>query len=319
MNIKNKLRGRKLVTSLSALVFSTLLAGVPVQGAEMKLADLHFHPESKISPAKMLKVMDGSGVQWAGLGIKGISADSRGLEADYLASFGGRLIAFGGQSELNLIFKKGGMAAAESAQTPAFKKLMARLEEDLKSGRIKGIGEIFVNNKKTSKTKWMRRKMKTDAASLRAVFALAAKYKAVVGIHMEWQSDSVKQLENVMKASPGVKLLLNHCGSENKASELKPFLKKFSNAYCEFSMRYPPLLPAKAKSKIIFTSGSLNNSWKELIEEYPDRFMIGTDAHNTKQYTDSVKTVRSGLLAKLSPKTAKMVAYGNARKLFDLK
>lgn len=319
MKIQKNPNGHMLAASLSAVMFCSLFTGVSAQAAEMPLADLHFHPDSKNSASKMLKEQTSSGVKWAGLGVEGANADSRGIEADYAAKFGDSLILFGGQSELNLIFKQGGLSAAESASTPAFKKLMVRLEEDLKSKRIKGIGEIFVNNKNSSQTGWMKRKMKTDAPSLRAIFALAAKYKAFVGIHMEWKSDSVKQLETVMKASPGVKLLINHCGTENKASEMRPFLKKFSNAYCELSFRYPPVMSKKAKRRIIFTESSFDSSWKSLIEDYPDRFMIGTDAHNSKQYTDSIQTVRKGLLKKLKPKTAKMVAYGNAQKLFDLK
>ncbi len=319
MRIYNKLDRCLLMASFSAIIFSSLFTGDLARAEEMPLADLHFHPDSSSSPGKMLKEQDQSGVKWAGLGVKGANADSRGTEADFSAAFGNRLILFGGQSELNLIFKKGGLKAAESATTPEFKKLMARLEEDLKSKRIKGIGEIFVNNKTSSQTGWMKRRMKTDAASMRAIFALAAKYKAFVGIHMEWKSDSVKQLETVLKASPGMKLLINHCGSENKASQMRPFLKKYPNAYCELSFRYPPVMPKKAKRRIIFTESSFDKDWKSLIEDFPDRFMIGTDAHNSKQYTDSIKTVRKGLLKKLTPKTAKMGAYGNAQKLFDLK
>jgi len=307
------------MTASAVAVVCGLLVNAPAGAGEMPIADLHFHPDAHNSPAAMLKVMDAGGVQWAGLGVKGYDSDTRDLETEYSGVFGSRLIPFGGQSELNGIFKEGGLDAAESADLPEFKTLLARLEEDLKSGRIKGIGEIFVNNRTSGSQQWMRRKMKTDAPSLRAIFALAAKYNAFVGIHMQWDSDSVEQLETVMKASPGVRLLINHCGTENKASQMRPFLKKFSNAYCEVSFRYPPMMKAKAKKKIIFTGSSFDSGWKSLIEDYPDRFMVGTDSHSSNQYTGAIKTVRKGLLKKLRPETAKMVAYGNAQRLFDLK
>jgi len=55
-----------------------------------------------------------------------------------------------------------------------------------------------------------------------------------------------------------------------------------------------------------------------LIEDFPDRFLIGTDAHSDQQYRKYVKVVRSGLLSNLSPSAARKVAHENAQYLFGL-
>jgi hypothetical protein len=47
--------------------------------------------------------------------------------------------------------------------------------------------------------------------------------------------------------------------------------------------------------------------------------MVGTDAEgNNADYVESIKNVRSGLLANLPIEAARQVAYGNATALFGL-
>ena len=47
--------------------------------------------------------------------------------------------------------------------------------------------------------------------------------------------------------------------------------------------------------------------------------MIGTDGETPSQYNAAIAMVRKGLLPYLSPETARMVAYKNAVREFDLK
>jgi predicted TIM-barrel fold metal-dependent hydrolase len=74
----------------------------------------------------------------------------------------------------------------------------------------------------------------------------------------------------------------------------------------------------KGNQRNIFSESRVDSGWLELIEDFPDRFMIGTDAHNANDYRKYVKAVRSGLLANLSDETAEKVAYKNAQHLFGL-
>ena len=94
-------------------------------------------------------------------------------------------------------------------------------------------------------------------------------------------------------------------------------LDKHSNLFCELSFRYPPV--SKHPSYDIFSSSGISFSWRELMEDHSDRFMIGTDAHRDKQFVDGIKTVRKGLLPNLKPDTARKIAYQNAQRLFKLK
>ena len=55
------------------------------------------------------------------------------------------------------------------------------------------------------------------------------------------------------------------------------------------------------------------------MEDFSDRFMIGTDAHTEKEFKLAIETVRKGLLTNLTPETARKIAYQNAQRLFALK
>ncbi len=104
---------------------------------------------------------------------------------------GTRYIPFGGQSQLNQIYRDGGNGALEDPGNEAFKELMGMLPEDLAAEKLKGIGEIFANARTTSRP-WASRKMRIDAPTNRATMNLAAKHGGVlsVGQRFRWRVGS---------------------------------------------------------------------------------------------------------------------------------
>ncbi len=293
--------------------------------AELPIADLHMHPRTSISPAKARDWMDKNGVRWAGLG--------GGAREAYARELGDRFIAFAGQTELigllvkrkggELIRIEGGIEAIEDANNPVIQDLLRQSEEDLKAGRIKGIGELFPNNSHSSKYPAFRNKFRADAPSMRALYQLVAKYGGFLTFHMEAERDSIAQLERLLASDRRGRVLWNHCGVDARAKEVRPVLARNSNLFCELAVRYPPVLReqviANRPTRLIFGRGKPNRAWLELIEEFPDRFMIGTDAHDRSKYDGSIKIVRTRLLPYLRPSTARKVAHENAQRLFGLK
>ena len=69
-----------------------------------------------------------------------------------------------------------------------------------------------------------------------------------------------------------------------------------------------------------FTTSGLRPSWLELIEEFPDRFVLGTDpcCGLALKYDELVLELRVGLLPHLKVETLKKVAFQNAVRLFGL-
>jgi hypothetical protein len=70
----------------------------------------------------------------------------------------------------------------------------------------------------------------------------------------------------------------------------------------------------------IFDERQLDRDWKKLIEDYPDRFVVGIDTvHDWQTYEGVVRAIRLGLLANLSPETAQKLASANAEAWFGLR
>ena len=282
------------------------------------IADVHMHPHPANDPTDVLAWMDRNNVQWAGLGPM---TGGRSVREHYAEVMGSRYIPFGGQSQLNMIYQDGGNDALEDPERDDFKALMKMLEEDFAAGKLKGIGEIFANARTTSKA-WMGRKMRIDAPTNRAMLDLAAKHGGVLNMHLQWDKDSVKELGVLAGSNPAGRIVIAHCGSNTKPDDIRAILKKHQNLYCDLSARHPPKMSPKLMKKKpeqkIFTAKSLNKGWRKLIEEMPDRFMVGTDTKTEKHYDKGIEVIRKGLLANLTPETAKKVAYANAQKLFSL-
>jgi hypothetical protein len=68
-----------------------------------------------------------------------------------------------------------------------------------------------------------------------------------------------------------------------------------------------------------FDDRGIRGSWKNLIEDYPDRFIVGVDnVYSWEGYENVIRSIRFGLLANVSPATAEKVAHKNAQAWFRL-
>lgn len=320
-----RLQGSLALLILTALAFGGCqTAKVNLETAklapELPIADLHLHPDPDLSPSAIKDAMDSNGVRWAGAGAK------RGPRSTWVAvseALGGRFIPFAGQAELNRAFFQGGVAAMEDAENPIIRALLREAEDDLKAGRIKGIGEIFVNNSRSSPSPAFRRNARADALSIRRLYQLVAEHGGFLTFHMHADRDNVDQMERLLASDRRGRILWNHCGVDTDADEVRPLLARHPNLFCELAFRYPPVLPGhvagRDPKREIFSSAGPNPAWVRLLEEFPDRFMIGTDAENRGKYDEAIRTVRTGLLPYLRPATARKVAYENAQHLFGSK
>lgn len=314
---------KRIAVRLTAAWVLALAGGVAVsatvQAQELPIADLHMHAFAKSTPADIKQRMDRNGVRWAGLGARTSGGGSRKTWEEYSAALGDRWIAFAGQSETIVIYKNDGVAGLEDANNSGFLDFIREAEDDLKAGRVKGIGEVHINNRRTSPVKWFRRKARADASSFRVLLKLVSKYNAVLAVHMEADSDSVAQFESLLGTDRRGRVILLHCGVQAKASLIRSLFEKYPNLFCELAIRYPPARKPQSIYGKIFDMGGIEQDWQTLIEDYPDRFMVGTDITKDDKYDKAIEVVRMGLLAHLTPNTARKVAYENAQRLFNLK
>jgi len=289
----NAVQGQETQVNAESAKFST---SIPI-------ADFHFHPGggAGFSPSGAIELMNDTGVKWAGSGVSGGRGVSGRLWEQYSNQMGDRFIPFAGQKEFNYAFLKGGTSAMLNPYNPIISKFLQQIENDLETGKVKGVGELFINNMNSNSNPRMRRKVELDAPIFRDLYQLLAKHNAFLTIHMEAHPDSVEQMENLLSSDRNGRILWNHCGSTTSSGAVRTLLASNSNLFCD-----------------IFLENWIDSGWLELIEDFPDRFLIGTDAHSNQQYRKYVKVIRSGLLSNLSPSAARKVAHENAQYLFGL-
>ena len=280
------------------------------------IADVHMHPQSQ-HPIDQLTWMNRNGVKWAGLGAMNRSNVERFREV-----MSERYIPFGGQGAMNTIYVQYGGEGVEDENNEMFESMMQDLEEGFEEGSLKGVGELFANNRTTNPKRNMRRKTRIDAPTYRAILDLVEKYGGAMSMHVQWDQDSIEQLGVLADHNPNGNIIWAHCGNDGSAYDVRKVLKSHLNIYCDLSARSKPKLSDwvinKRPRAEIFTSYSLNGSWKDLIEEMPNRFMVGTDTKGGSKYDGGIRAIRNGLLSNLSQETAEKVAYKNAQNLLDL-
>ena len=313
-----------LVTTLmlfyQATTYGSEADNAPVLGVEkaMKLpiSDAHFHVMGTfMQPNALLKMMDTHKIKWAG-GAGNLAPDAR--MAQFHAAMGQRLKFFGGQRESVKCYANHGAAPFEDPNHPCAIEMLTQVEAGLKDGRFKGIGELHVNTLNTAPMMpGVRRKLPVDSPTIKAIFDLARKYKVAVDIHIEWESDTVEQLVRMLSSYPSVPVKLAHCGKTSSADDIRAIMSKYANVYCDLSSR-PGVFRYHDSKVVIFTAnGFQQDGWRKLIEDYSDRFTVGTDdVDSWDKYEVVVNMIRKGLLANLSPATAEKVAYKNADRLY---
>ena len=95
--------------------------------------------------------------------------------------------------------------------------------------------------------------------------------------------------------------------------------EKHTNVSCDLSVRGIPPLQGRNAIHAAFEDRNIRGNWKQLIEDYPERFIVGVDnVYSWEEYEKVIRAIRFGLLANLSLSTGEKVAYKNAQAWFGL-
>ena len=142
---------------------------------------------------------------------------------------------------------------------------------------------------------------------------------------------NVAALERLLAHNPGARIILSHSNDSTghrTAETIRGLLERHPNMYMSLNVLpkflFVENLPLKG-------SGDIHPGWKKLIEDLPDRFLIGSDQFYAES-TDSIDvafacgsctkkdTATASLrwLKFLPPDVARKVAYENAEQVFRL-
>jgi hypothetical protein len=265
--------------SVCGVVLGWLLLAT-VQARELPIFDAHIHYSRAdwqvFTPERVLAILDRAGVQRA---LVSSTPDD------------GTLQLYAAAPQRIVPFLRPYRTPEDMGSWPSDQAVQAYVEERLKRGIYKGIGEFHLSA------------TQADAPTVRRFAELAVQQQLFFHAHTD--DVTVAQL---LRLYPQVRILWAHAGMSAPAATVGRLLEQSTNLWVELSMRFD-----------IASGGRLDSAWQTVLLKYPERFMVGTDTWTTSRWDDLVagmQRVRSWL-DQLPRDVAELIAYRNAERLFD--
>jgi hypothetical protein len=285
--------------------------------AEIPIFDMHMHVYAGLTPVELETRMNQNNVRWGGgVGAVNPQADI----APFKAHLGSRYFPTVGQPEFAASYMKGGVGAMGNPENPMMRRAIESGRRLIPAGQVVGFGELILNNQNSHANPQFRRKAQIDSPVVREMFAIAAEHGAMVQIHLESDSSSLRELASLLKEFSNVPVVVAHCLSVTSGpKEMEELFVSYPQVSCELSAR-SQTAQARRSEYQVFGDGFAKSNWLASIEKFSDRYMVGTDATSESvNYDDEIRQIRKGLLARLSPETMLKVANGNAKRLMRVK
>ena len=136
-----------------------------------------------------------------------------------------------------------------------------------------------------------------------------------VQIHHNKDPRTLAQTVAMAQRYPQALILLAHCMPGGTPDDLRKLFDAAPNVMCEISGA-----THLHGVKRIVTPDGINSGWLQMIEDYPDRIMLGSDpcCGLMRRYGEIIQTMRDKALAAMKPETLEKVAYKNALRVFGL-
>ena len=313
----------------SFLIFSSLLLttlsfaqpvmwGAPVAprpesealAQSVPIADVHMHflPRDRLTVAQLMQRMQGSHVRWGGgAGI---------YSTEMQAALGANYISALGFKEFSQVLMSSGEKGLQNLEHPVFAEFFKEAEALMESGKARGFGEIHIDNKTTSNVNDpFGRSIPLESPVVQRMYEIANEHKGFVQIHYDKSARTVEQIIAMAQRYPKSLTIVAHCMPKGTPDDMRKIFDSAPNVMCEISgATHIHGIPR------IVTADGINSRWLQMIEDYPDRIMMGTDSCCGLMglYNEIVQVMRSRALAAMKPETLEKVAYKNALRVFDL-
>ncbi|MGE0719506.1 MAG: amidohydrolase family protein [Alphaproteobacteria bacterium] len=167
--------------------------------------------------------------------------------------------------------------------------VIAHIESRLQRYRYVGIGEFHVYG------------ADADLPVMRRVVQLAKQYNLFLHAHSD--ADAVERL---FKQDPDARILWAHSGFD-RPENVAAMLRKHPRLHCDLAFRsdHAP-------------GGQLAPEWRAVFNEFPDRFMVGTDTFVPERwhYVGEHARWSRGWLGQLPPEIAEKIGFRNGDAYF---
>lgn len=302
----------------------------------LPIIDVHGHLNGDMSAERLVQLMDLAGVRsmvlmaryYQGARSGGNGSDEQALE--FARRFPGRFIPFvaGQRGDLG-----GRNRHVWEGPTQIGDNFLQQAERKSQSGGYFGLGEFIL--KHYAYTNFSTQggsdvDLPVNSYLMHRIAEVAVKNSLPVLIHLEAEPEKVTAMAQLLETKRGTKFVwAHHCG-RSSAQQIREFLTRYPNLTCDLGGMtatrqggYGRYWPKQTPWMYLIEDGSgkLFPEVKLFFEEFPHRFLLGTDAAHTPAldfYVERINRFRE-LLSQLRPVTAENLAYGNAQRLFGLK
>ena len=308
------MRIRSTLTYLLPLVSWLLLSifSMGVHAAELYFIDAHSQVDHKLENLELI-------IQ---------RMDEAGVYHTILAARSGRtpkeVVAFAEAHEGRIVPAVRTKGGAYRNDSPKYYK---KMRNQLNSGQFRAVAEILLYHTQKGHRAPEVIVYPNDE---RVVFALGEAIEKgwPFVVHIEFQSLGRRQrqrfmaaMEEMLKAHPDHPFALNHMGQLD-ASEVRRLIETHKNIHFLTAHTNPFIIRHSNQPWVnIFDGKTLAPVWKELISQYPDRFIFALDnvweRHWREFYLDQMEYWRKAM-ADLPPNVAHAVAHGNAERLWKI-
>ena len=246
-----------------------------------------------------------------------------------------RLAALGGGGTLNPMIIEA--ATTGNAGPEVLKKFRERAEDLLRKGVV-GFGEMSIEHFSLPQSPVKDYEYAPADSPLMLLLAdIAAEHNVPIDLHMEALPTDIPRpadmgppnperlhgniaaLERLLKHNPRTKLIWAHAGSDNVGYRTPDMMRKLLEAHPNLytEIKYDPGFPGKDPPIV---DGKLKPEWLKLYQDFPDRFIIGSDQHFDPPATVPLARAQQNalLLNQLPADLRKKVASENALKLYNL-
>lgn len=183
--------------------------------------------------------------------------------------------------------------SAGSGNWTKMKGMVAYLERRLEQYPHEGIGEFHIHRLDTS-----------DEALFRKVIGMARERDIYLHVH-----SGAEPVRWLFSLDPDVKIIWAHAGLSTPAPDVHKLMSDFPTLLADTSLR---------EWEIAGSGSSLDPEWAEIVFDFQDRLMIGSDTWVNAQwdkYSDIMASNRQWL-AMLPKSVAEKIAYKNAERVF---
>jgi hypothetical protein len=207
-----------------------------------------------------------------------------------------------------------------------WKSFLAWARGELLAGRRHGLGELTARHYDYKGNEGGERDLPLDSALFTDLLRLSAETKRPLVLHAEGEPHVVAALEKQLAQHPAALVIWAHACGRTLPDQARRMLARFPNLHCDLANmtdqgRYGSLWPRAGPWTSQFEkSGKIVPEWREVVVEFPRRFMIGMDINEQRAWDDGQWTARlrrfRTLLDQLPNDVASAVAAGNALQLF---